>query len=633
MTSELRRRRPIAALTIAAAAVVAGAAAIPAPAAASGAAVPAPLCPLGLTAGGVVTPQPGHPFIVCSGRVRSFDGTPLDADVSIPTGTASAPRPLMMMLHGWGNDKTEWESTSLAGTGSTDYHWNNAWFVAHGYVVLTYTARGFHRSCGKDASGYTYVSDPMCRDTHGEASWTHLADRRWEVHDLQYMAGLLADSGVIDPQRVAVTGGSYGGGQSWDLALAQDRIVTPASADPKNPVTVPWTSPRGTPMHLVAAAPMYPWTDLADALLQNGRASDGAPGGPADGPHQSPIGVDKQSYVDGLYADGTATAQYATPGADPTADLTTWFSAINAGEPYGANPAATQALAQIGGAFRSPYAMPVPTGAAEVPVFVIQGQTDPLFDAFQALDMVNRLKAVDRSWPVVAFLGDVGHSYANNPPDIWQQAHKEGMDWLSAVMNRTTPPTPPMTVTTTACMPGQTHVSYRGLAYTTLSRATAVLAGAPAQATVSSNNPTVEGANTDPIATSGCRTMAAAQSDPNQATYSWAAPTGTLLGAPAVSVDVAVTGTSAEVAARLWEVTPSGQQTLVTRTVYRIEDSGPVSHDHLLFQLWPQAWQLTPGDQLKLELTQDDSPVWRPDNLPSSLSFTNLQLSIPLARH
>ncbi len=359
--------------------------------------------------------------------------------------------------------------------------------------------------------------------------------------------------------------------------------------------------------------------------------SDGAPGGPADGPHESPIGVDKQSYVDGLYADGGATAQYATPGTDPTADLTNWYSGINAGEPYSANPSATQALTQVGGAFRSPYAMPVPTGSAEVPVFVIQGHTDPLFDAFQALDMVNRLKAVDSNWPVTTFLGDVGHSYANNPADIWEQAHEAANHWLQAVMSATTPTIPAFTVTTTACMPGQRHVTYKGNDYNALSTSAAVLTSSPAQATVSSNNPTNEGTNTDPIANSGCRTMAASQSDPNQAVYTWAVPHRTLVGAPTVAVDVAVTGTSAEVAARLWEIDGSGNQTLITRTVYRIEDSGPTSQDHLLFQLWPQAWQFTPGDQLKLELTQDDSPVWRPDNLASSLSFTNLQLTLPLA--
>jgi predicted acyl esterase len=135
---------------------------------------------------------------------------------------------------------------------------------------------------------------------------------------------------------------------------------------------------------------------------------------------------------------------------------------------------------------------------------------------------------------------------------------------------------------------------------------------------------------TDPIANSGCRTMQAALSDPNQATYTFPVPAGTLVGAPIVNVDVAVIGLSAEVAARLWEIDPAGNQTLVTRTVYRIEDTTTPASQHLSFELWPQAWQFQPGDQLKLELTQDDSPVWRPDNLPSTLTFTNLDLALPI---
>jgi X-Pro dipeptidyl-peptidase (S15 family) len=423
-------------------------------------------CPGGLTPGSSVSPAGGRPFVVCTGRVRSFDGTPLDTDVTIPIAPTSRPRPLFIFLHGWGQDKTTWESTTLAGNNTDSYHWNNAWFAAQGYVVLNYTARGFHTSCGKDAAkSYVYISDPTCRDTTGEASWTHLADRRWETHDTQYLAGLLVDAGMADPQRIVASGGSYGGGQSWDLALSADKVVSNASTDPANPILSPWTSPRGTPLHLVAAAPMYPWTDLADALVQNGRAADGAHGGPADGSHENPIGIDKQTYVAGLFADGAASAQYSVPGTDPTADLTTWNAGIKAGEPYAANPEATAALTQVAGAFRSPLAMPVPTGAHEVPVFVVQGQTGPLFDAFQALDMVNRLKAVDPNWPVTICLGDVGHSYAGNPPDIWHQAHKAGNAWLASVMRSVVPANPAVTVTTSACMAGQTHVTYTGLSY------------------------------------------------------------------------------------------------------------------------------------------------------------------------
>lgn len=190
-------------------------------------------CPGGMTAGPPVSPVGGQPFIVCTGRIRSFDGTPLDTDVTIPTATPTGTRPLMIFMHGWGNSKTDWESTTLAGDGGGQYHWNNAWFASQGYVVLNYTARGFHASCGKDSgSSYLYSNDSTCSDTTGEASWTHLADRRWETHDSQYLAGLLADAGLINPQKIVASGGSYGGGQSWDLALSQDQVVTSTSTDP-----------------------------------------------------------------------------------------------------------------------------------------------------------------------------------------------------------------------------------------------------------------------------------------------------------------------------------------------------------------------------------------------------------------
>jgi dienelactone hydrolase len=597
-------------------------------------AVTASGCPAGLTAGSVVSPAGGKPFIVCSGRIRSFDGTPLDTDVTIPVASTSTskskPRPLMIFLHGWGNSKTEWESTTLTGVGAALYHWNNAWFASQGYVVLNYTARGFHMSCGKDSSGYIYATDPTCNDTSGEASWVHLADRRWETHDSQYLAGLLVDAGLVSPARIVASGGSYGGGQSWDLALSQNNVVASSSTDPAHPILLPWTSPHGTPMQLAAAIPLYPWTDLVDALQQNGRAADGFYAGPADGDHHLPYGVEKQTYVAGLFALGGATAQYSVPGADPTADLTTWNLAISAGEPYGTNPVAAAALAQIGGAFRSPFAMPVPARGHEVPVFVVQGQTDPLFPAFQALDMVNHLKAVDPRWPVTVFLGDVGHSYANNPTDIWQQAHNASNAWLQSVMARATPSNPAVTVTTTACIAGQTHVTYVASSYGKIAKLVTHLTSAAAQSTLSSNAPASEGTKTDPIANSGCRTMAASQSDPNQAVYSFPVPAAVLVGAPSVSVDVAVSGQNAEVAARLWEIDGSGNQTLITRTVYRVEETAPTTNDHLHFELWAQAWQFQTGDTLKLELTQDDSPVWRPDNEPSHLTFTNLDLALPL---
>src|SRR5436190_947064 len=73
---------------------------------------------------------------VCSGEVKSFDSSPLDVDVTLPSNGGGR-HPLMVMFHGFGNNKHEWESTTDEGDGADKYHWNSHWFAAHGYYVLT----------------------------------------------------------------------------------------------------------------------------------------------------------------------------------------------------------------------------------------------------------------------------------------------------------------------------------------------------------------------------------------------------------------------------------------------------------------------------------------------------------------
>src|SRR5881397_1793903 len=78
---------------------------------------------------------------ICTGQVPSFNGSMLDVDLTVPSTGAGGRHPLMVMLHGFGNDKHEWESTDDQGDGADKANWNNHWFARHGYYVLNYTAR------------------------------------------------------------------------------------------------------------------------------------------------------------------------------------------------------------------------------------------------------------------------------------------------------------------------------------------------------------------------------------------------------------------------------------------------------------------------------------------------------------
>src|SRR3954452_25101248 len=145
-------------------------------------------------------------------RVASFDGTPIDVDVTLPA-TGDGPFPTILMLHGLGGTKDNFEDTSP----TTDPLYNNVYFASQGYAVITPTARGFGKSCGI----------PDSRTADCAQGWTRLGDMRYEVRDVQTLVGKLVDQGIVRPDAIGTTGISYGGGFSTMLAFLHDRIRMP----------------------------------------------------------------------------------------------------------------------------------------------------------------------------------------------------------------------------------------------------------------------------------------------------------------------------------------------------------------------------------------------------------------------
>src|SRR3954463_14637856 len=151
---------------------------------------------------------------ICSGSVPSFDRSKLDVDLTLPQRDTGTRHPLIVMLHGFGNDKQEWESLDDEADGADKYEWNSHWFARHGYYVLTYTARGFRDD------GPTGDYEP---DTPGDPSGSagppqgtiKVKSRDFEIRDTQWLAALTAATfSDLDRDAIAVTGGSYGGGES-----------------------------------------------------------------------------------------------------------------------------------------------------------------------------------------------------------------------------------------------------------------------------------------------------------------------------------------------------------------------------------------------------------------------------------
>ena len=203
-------------------------------------------------------------------RVESFDGVPLDVDVTLPPADQNGPFPLIVDLLWLGPRE---DGHPVRGPGARGIRRRQL----HGARL-----RGVVRvACLARVGRHADVSDACVK-----RGWIRLADARYEAHDTQQLAGLLADEGLVSPDRVGVTGASYGGGQSLILAALHDRVMLPDGT------LVPWKSPGGLDMTIAAAAPLIPWSDLAQALTPNGRTLDYR----VDNPYGMRAGVQKKSW-------------------------------------------------------------------------------------------------------------------------------------------------------------------------------------------------------------------------------------------------------------------------------------------------------------------------------------------------
>ena len=220
---------------------------------------------------------PGRRDRVCSGtvatRVPRWDGVPLDVDVWLPpesTGPVPAHRRAPRLRAD--------EGRGLRGPARRR---SNGPARATPRSPTRRAARASRAACRSRAR-------PRAATAAG-----HLADARYEGRDTQYLAGLLVDAGMAG-RRIGVTGSSYGGGQSLMLATLRNRTMLPDGR------LVPWTSPRGTPMEVAAAAPRIGWSDLTYALVPTGRTLDYR----SFNPYGDGVGMVKESYLEALFAVG-----------------------------------------------------------------------------------------------------------------------------------------------------------------------------------------------------------------------------------------------------------------------------------------------------------------------------------------
>ena len=218
------------------------------------------------------------------------------------TQFGDGPYPLVF-FHGYGGGKINFTGMQ---------HW-----LDKGYAVFSQTNRGFHESCGTatskadDADCVTtrascVSTTPVTKSATRSSSPACWSTRTWSSQN-----------------KIAATGGSYGGGMSMALA-AKDRIMLPDGT------YAAWTSPQGTPMSIAVCDSGHP----VDRPCTTPWFPTAATSTTSRTPPTGPFGIMKQSHVNGLCISGLAPRLPTDPGTQPEADLAGWKAFMDAGEPF-----------------------------------------------------------------------------------------------------------------------------------------------------------------------------------------------------------------------------------------------------------------------------------------------------------
>ncbi len=534
-------------------------------------------------------------------RVASFDGTPIGLNVTLPANVTER-LPLVIISHGWGGPRADITQSAP--------------WAERGYAVLAIDARGFNDSCGSSVSR---LADPAgCA-----RGWIQLDDPRYELRDIQYLAGLLLDEGFVNPVRIGLYGWSYGGVVSLEGAILKDRVMYADGS------LHPWRSPRGVPMRIAAASPSMPWSDLVYSLLPNGRTLDYTVTGPSD--DLVPVGVLKQSLLSFLLAFGARTGYLPPPGADPNFDPAAWSSVLDAGEPLGGSAAARQILHSM--ERRSPYYMS--TSEAPAPLLLQSGWADDLFPPDEMLRYYNRTLLLHPRAKLALMFIDYGHPRSGNAPQVEAAYDQQRLyDWFDRYVkgDPNARPLNGVEAITSVCTAGR-GVAYYAPDWIAIHPGEVRYRSTRAQMILSSAGDPSVSTPIDPIVaaqTPGQSDCVTTPSSDEPGTANWRLPvvTGrgyTLLGAPTVIANLTVRGSYPELAARLWDVAPNGEQTLIARGLFRPSGSG-----RIVFQLHANGWHFVARHVVKLQLLGRDAPYARPSNGTFTIVVSRLDLRLPV---
>jgi hypothetical protein len=559
-------------------------------------------------------------------RVRSWDGAPLQVDVTLPP-TGAGPWPTIVILPGYGgSDGVSWEGSSSA-YGSEGPHMSNDWYAAHGYAVVTMNFRGVGYSCGPPYAGsvtndvWRTVDASACRNVYFE-----FGDQRYDARDVQWVLGRLVDQGIANRQGLGVTGESLGSLVTLELALLYDRIRLP------NGGFAPWRSPNGTPLRLGATYPIWSVASLMDGVAPNGRFLSFEPQTAVN--DYDPVGAIKLSVPMAIAAEAPEAVKTVPPN---TGGFNLFSDTIYAELAAPDAPGAAALIHEIRDYHQS-VGMRIGSGVA--PILIEDGWSDMLVNgASQALRLADYLKQEAPRAKVALQLADVGHLLAPNKPGDVRPLDDQATAFFNHYLEGAAGGPAPGSVTAYAstCPASATSAGpYVAHGMAALNPGAVRFSSAAPQTVVGGGDPSI-GPALDPIVDTAtttaepgtdteCQTFTA-RNWPGTAAYTDpVTQTFTMLGLPTMRLHVATTGNYGQLDARLWDVAPDGSETYVSRGTYALTNNQTGT---ITWQMWGGGHTFHKGDTIRVELLAQDTPLERPSPRPFTLTVSDFTIELP----
>jgi hypothetical protein len=261
------------------------------------------------------------------------------------------------------------------------------------------------------------------------------------------------------------------------------------------------------------------------------------------------------------------------------------------------------------------------------PLLIQNGWTDDLFPPREALRIYNSLGG-----RAVLQFGDLGHSRGSNNEKDDHYFQEEGASFFAAKLQHAgAAPRPGKVTAFTQTCPkvGAGGGPFIGKSWARLHQHTVSFGSAAAQLFTSVGGSATIAAEFDPIANKDACKSVKAENEANTANYTMTSTGFTLLGLPTVTATIKTTGTFPELVARLWDVTPGGEQRLISRAVWRVGASEENTTSTITFQLHGNGYQFPAGDTVKVQLLGRDVPYLRASNGIFAIEASNVTVTLP----